>query len=247
MPRAVLPEAKLFREVIETVGNIAEEVSLRLSQEGLSIKALDVDQSSMLDVFFPKDMFLEYDISDVYNIGISVNNIKKIFKRIKKGENLIIEPEGDYVRFNIGAGSIVSRKFRFRNLEVPVPEIPELNLNFTVTARILAQPLRKVIEDIETIGGNTELSATQDALIIRSSGVGKIETRFVRGSQALISLEVLETATSIYDTTKITNILGISKVSDIVSLEFASKMPLKAEFSVGAGRVVYLLAPFETT
>ncbi|MEM2025369.1 MAG: DNA polymerase sliding clamp, partial [Desulfurococcaceae archaeon] len=194
-------------------------------EEGLSIKALDVDQSSMIDVFFPKGMFLEYDIADIYNIGISANNIGRIFKHIKKGENLAIEPEGDYVKFNIGSGGILSRKYKFRNLDIPLPEIPELSLNFTVTAKIMAQSLNKAIEDIEAIGGNTEISATQDALIIRSSGTGRVETKFSAGSQALINLEVLEPASSIYDTAKIVNILGISKVSDMVSLQFANKMP----------------------
>jgi proliferating cell nuclear antigen len=245
LPKAVLPEAKMFKELVETIGNIADEVALLFASEGLTIKALDVDQSSLIDIYFPKEMFLEYDIEESVSVGVSINNLKKVLKHLKKGENLAIEPEGEYAKFTIGAGGVVSRMFRFRNLEVPAPEIPELNLSFTATAKVMAQSLKKVIEDIEAIGGSTQFRATPEALVIRSVGAGKLEVKFAQGSLALISLEVSEPAESIYDTSKLVNVLGITKISDVVTLSFASKMPLKAEFSIGPGRVTYLLAPFE--
>lgn len=235
----------MFKELVETIGNIADEVALLFASEGLTIKALDVDQSSLIDIYFPKEMFLEYDIEESVSVGVSINNLKKVLKHLKKGENLAIEPEGEYAKFTIGAGGVVSRMFRFRNLEVPAPEIPELNLSFTATAKVMAQSLKKVIEDIEAIGGSTQFRATPEALVIRSVGAGKLEVKFAQGSLALISLEVSEPAESIYDTSKLVNVLGITKISDVVTLSFASKMPLKAEFSIGPGRVTYLLAPFE--
>jgi len=75
--RIVLPEAKLFKEVIDAIGNIADEVALLLTLDGLNIKALDVDQSSLIDVSLPKDMFLEYDVGEEVSIGVSINNLKK--------------------------------------------------------------------------------------------------------------------------------------------------------------------------
>jgi len=245
LTRVVLPEAKLFRDLIETIGNIADEVSLVLTGDGLSIKALDVDQTSLVDVLIPREMFLEYDVSEEVNIGVSINNLKRVLKHIKKGENLSIELEGDYAKFSIGAGGVVGRVSKFRNLDVPVPELPELSINYTVNAKLMAQSLKKVIEDIEAVGGSTQIKATQDAIVFKSIGAGKLEVKFAQGSLALISLEVSEPAESVYDTSKLVNILGVARVSDIVSLQFAAKNPLKAEFSIGPGRVVYLLAPFE--
>lgn len=247
MTRAVLPEAKLFKDIVETIGNIAEEVSLVLTPEGLVVKAVDVDQSSLIDVFMPKDMFLEYEVEETVNVGVSINNVKKVLKHLKKGDNLAIEPEGDYVKFTIGVGGVVSRTFKFRNLDVPVPEVPELELKFTATAKILAQPLKKVVEDIEAVGGNTQIKALEDAVVFKSVGAGRVEVKFTVGSLALVSLEVSEPAEAVYDTIKLTNVLGVAKVSDVVTLQFATKTPLKAEFSVGPGRVIYLLAPFEVS
>lgn len=243
----VLPEAKLFKELIDAVGNVAEEVALNFTPDGFKLVALDVDQSSLLTVDFPRDMFLEFNVEEPVRIGIAVNNLKKILKFIKKGENLVVDLSEDYVKFTIGAGAVASRTYKFRNLDVPVPEISGFELNFTVTAKIMAQALRKVIEDIETAGGNTEFSADSNALVIRAVGAGKLEAKFTLGSLALLSLDVVEPAGAVYDTSKLVNILNISKVSDVVTLQFANKMPLRAEFIVGSGRVEYLLAPFEVS
>ncbi len=247
MTRAILPEAKVFKEIVEAIGNLADEISLILNPEGMIIRAMDVDQSSLLEASFPKDMFLEYDVGEPQVIGVSVSNLKKVLKHLKKGENLTIAPERDFVKFAIGEGGVSARRFKFRNLEVANPEIPELTLEFTVTAQIMAQALRKVLEDIEDIGGNAEFTAREDMLLVRAQGVGRVEARFAKGSLAIISLEVKEPSSAVYDATKLTNVLSVAKVSDIVKVEFANKMPLRAEFVVGPGRIVYLLAPFETT
>lgn len=246
MTRVVLPEAKIFKEIIDAISNLADEISIVLNPDGMVMRAMDVDQSSLLEVNFPKDMFLEYEVEEPQVIGVSVGNLKKVLKHLKKGENLTIIPEGDYVKFSIGEGGVSARRFRFRNLEVTTPQIPELELQFTVSAQIMTQALKKALEDIEEVGGSAEFNAKEEALIVRAVGVGRVEVRFAKGSLATISLEVKEPASAVYDAAKLTNILSVTKISDIVKLEFASKMPLKAEFIVGSGKVAYLLAPFET-
>jgi len=246
LTRVVLPEAKIFKEIIDAISNLADEISIVLNPDGMVMRAMDVDQSSLLEVNFPKDMFLEYEVEEPQVIGVSVGNLKKVLKHLKKGENLTIIPEGDYVKFSIGEGGVSARRFRFRNLEVTTPQIPELELQFTVSAQIMTQALKKALEDIEEVGGSAEFNAKEEALIVRAVGVGRVEVRFAKGSLATISLEVKEPASAVYDAAKLTNILSVTKISDIVKLEFASKMPLKAEFIVGSGKVTYLLAPFET-
>lgn len=246
MTRVVLPEAKIFKEIIDAISNLADEISIVLNPDGMVMRAMDVDQSSLLEVNFPKDMFLEYEVEEPQVIGVSVGNLKKVLKHLKKGENLTIIPEGDYVKFSIGEGGVSARRFRFRNLEVTTPQIPELELQFTVSAQIMTQALKKALEDIEEVGGSAEFNAKEEALIVKAVGVGRVEVRFAKGSLATISLEVKEPASAVYDAAKLTNILSVTKISDIVKLEFASKMPLKAEFIVGSGKVTYLLAPFET-
>jgi proliferating cell nuclear antigen len=246
LTRVVLPEAKLFKEVVDAISNLADEVSITLNPDGLVVRAMDVDQSSLLEVNFPRDMFLEYDVAEQEVIGVSVSNLKKVLKHLKKGENLAIIPEGDFVKFSIGEGGVSARRFKFRNLDVAAPEIPGLELQFTVSAQIMTQALRKILEDIEEVGGNAEFDAKEDTLVIRAVGVGRVEAKFSKGSLAAISLEVTEPATAVYDAAKLTNVLSVTKISDIVKLEFASKMPLKAEFIVGPGKVVYLLAPYES-
>ncbi|MEM1628568.1 MAG: DNA polymerase sliding clamp [Desulfurococcaceae archaeon] len=242
--RIVLPEAKMFKEIIEATGNIADEVAFKISPEGFTLKALDIDQSSFLEVFFPPDLFLEFNVEKEFIIGVSIANLKRVLKFIKKGDNLVMGLEGDYVRFEIE--SIVKRRFGFRNLDVQVPEIPETAFQYNVSAQLMSAAVKKAIEDVKSIGGVVEFDTpSKELFVIRAVGTGKMEAKFAMGSTAVISLEISELSRASYDAGKLSNILDIAKVSDIVKIQFSSKMPLRMEFLVGNGKVAYLLAPFE--
>lgn len=244
MVRMVLPEAKIFRKIIESVGKLADEVAFTVSNNGVSLKALDADQSSYIEVFLPPDMFLEYTVDSEETLGVSISNIKKVLKHLRKGENLIIESDGEFIEFTVSG--VAKRRFKFRNLEVSVPEIPEFNLEFKVSAQLVSSNVKKALEDIESVGSIIEIDApSNDLMVFRAAGSGKAEVKFAAGSTALLSMDVKEPSKSVYDVVKLSTILGITEVSDVVTLEFASGMPLKMEFKIGNGRITYLTAPIE--
>ncbi|ADV65037.1 DNA polymerase sliding clamp [Desulfurococcus mucosus] len=243
MARIVLPEAKIFKEIIGAVGKLADEVALNITREGISIKALDIDQSSYIEIVLPSDMFLEYTVENEEVVGISTSNIKKVLKHLRKGENLTIETSGEYVGFTVG--TVTKRRYRFRNIDVAVPEIPEFNLDFKVTAQLTSSGVKKAIEDVESVGSVIEVDASSDTLVFRAVGSSRAEVRFTQGSPALISLEVREPSKSTYDVVKLATVLGVAEMSDMVTLGFSSKMPLKMEFHIGSGRITYLTAPIE--
>ncbi|MCY0868644.1 MAG: DNA polymerase sliding clamp [Desulfurococcus sp.] len=244
MARLVLPEAKVFKEIIGAVGKLADEVALRITGEGVSLKALDIDQSSYIEVLLPSDMFLEYNVSEEEIVGVSTSNLKKVLKNLKKGENLIVESSGDYVSFTVGA--IARRVYRFRNLEVSLPEIPEFNLEFNASAQLTSSSIKKILEDAESVSSVVEIDASSsDMLVFRAKGTGKVEVKLTLGSLALISLDVKKPSKSTYDIAKLSTVLGLTSISDTVLLELSDKAPLKLEFKIGSGRVTYLLAPIE--
>jgi len=244
MARLVLPEAKVFREIVEAVGKLADEVAIKATPEGAILKALDIDQSSYIEVYLPSDMFLEYSVEGEDVIGVSIGNLKKILKHLRKGENLVIESSGDYVEFTVG--TVTVRRYRFRSLDVALPEVPEFNLEFNVLAQLASSSLRKTLEDVESVGSIVEIEApSSEALFIRSTGTGKVNVKFATGSLALLSLDVKEPSKSTYDVAKLTTVLNISEIADVVDLGFSSGMPLKMEFKVGTGRITYFLAPLE--
>lgn len=241
--RAVLPDARVFKEIADALSKMAGEVSLVFTPSELKIMAMDIDQTAYIEMKFPQDMFQEYEVDEETTIGVNATNVKKVLSNAKKGDALVIESDGEEAQFIIK--SAILRKYAFRNIEVSLPSLQELELEFKARATLLAQAFKKAMEDIEAVGSTVEFDSDNDAISFRSVGTGKVEVKLTRDSPTLISLEADEPSKSTYDVTKITAVLNIAKLSDTVAVKFSSKTPMMLEFSISTGTVKYLLAPYE--
>ncbi|RLG80369.1 MAG: DNA polymerase sliding clamp, partial [Thermoprotei archaeon] len=97
MARVVYPEAKYFKEIIDALGKLIDEVAFQLTQEGLVIKALDPARVALIHIDLPMTAFIEYDVSEETIAGISTANLAKMLKRVKKGDRFVLSVEEDRV------------------------------------------------------------------------------------------------------------------------------------------------------
>ncbi len=243
MIKIVIPEAKIFKELFEAVGKLVDEVSLNITTNGVFLRAMDISQIALIEVNLPRDMFLEYTVEEEGTLGFSTSNIQKVLKHVKKGENLVLWSDGSYVNFRVEG--LVRREYRFRNLEVPVIDIPSAELETNVKAQLIASVINHAIQDVEVVGTIIEVEApSTEELVFRGRGTGVNETRLKAGSVGLISLEVYEPSKSQYDISYLRSVMKLCKVSDVVSLGFSSDSPLLLDFQIGGtGKVRYIMAP----
>ena len=236
------PDAKAFSTIIESLAKIVDEIAININSEGLAIRAIDPAQVALIEVHLPSDTFLEYNVEGEITGGVNIANALKLIKRSKKGDKLEIDVDEEYITFTIiGA---MTKRFKFRNLAVAPPEIPELGLEFNVHAVVLSDVLKHALKDAEAVGDTAEFDAKEDILIIRGKGVTTAETKISSGTAALIELEVKEPSKSAYSIEYLKHVLALTKIADAVIIEYSSSMPLRLEFQLPAGgKVMYLLAP----
>ncbi|RLG79041.1 MAG: DNA polymerase sliding clamp, partial [Thermoprotei archaeon] len=140
--------------------------------------------------------------------------------------------------------SVGRRVYRFRNLEAPLPEIPEAQLEFNVEAQLLIDVVKQAVKDAETVGEHLELEAPDtETLYLRGRGATVTETKLVVGMPALVSLEVKEPSKSVYQVEYLKYVVGLTKIAELATIKFSSDAPLELEFSLSEGRIKYLLAP----
>lgn len=243
--RIVYPEAKYFKEIMDSLSKLVDEVVLKATPDGLTIRALDPGKVALIEINLPQTVFLEYQVPGEALIGLSVNSLTKLIKSVKKGSRFAISLEEENVYVTVEY--IGKREYKFRNLEVPVPEAPELNLSFNVKAQVLADTVKNVIKDAETVSETLEMEATNDnVLYFRSRGSSVIETKLTPGVGSLLNLEVVEPSKSVYQLEYLKHVLGLTKIADVVSLKFSNDSPLELTFNIADGTVKYLLAPTVT-
>lgn len=240
--RISYPEAKYIKTLIEVLGKLVDEVAFQITPDGVIVKALDAARVALIDILLPPTAFLEYDVPEEIVAGVSTANLAKLLKKVKKGDRFVMEVDEEKVTITIE--SIIRRIYEFRNLDVPIPEIPEAALEFNVQAHLLVDVIKHAIKDAEAVGDLLEIEApNNETLFFRGRGTGVTETKIVAGSPALIDLEVKEPSKSIYNLGYLKYVINLTKIAELVVLRFSTDMPLEMEFSIGEGRVKYLLAP----
>lgn len=247
-PRAVLqyPDARSFRELVAALSKVLDEARFELGEDGVKVVGMDASKTVYMEVFMPRDAFLEYEVPEeeaVY-MGVNLQSLINMLKKAKKGEILSFKISDDRIFMRIE--SIVVKKFLFPNIEVLLDIPGEIRLEFNVEAAVISDALKKALKDVEVVGDIAEFEATEEALIIRAKGEGgaRAETVFSRDSVALTFLEVREPSTSSYDVAYLKNVLNLTKIAESVEIKFSTDKPLELVFRSPEGsRIRYLIAP----
>ncbi len=241
--RVVYPEAKYIKSIVDSLAKLVDEVAITLNSEGLHLKALDPARVALIEVSLPAVSFLEFDVGEETTVGLSMANLSKLLTRLKKGDRFELKAEEDYVAITIHAA--IKRTYRFRNLEVQIPEIPEAAFEFNVEAQVLADAIKHAIKDAEVIGDTLEFEAKDDqALYMRGKGATISETKLTRDMPALIDLNVKEPSKSSYSIEYLKHVVALTKIAEATIVKFSTDAPIYLEFALaGEGRVKFLLAP----
>ncbi len=244
--RLVYSEAKVFQNLVDVLGKLVDEVLLVANEDGIEMKAMDAARTAMIRIRISKDNFLEYEVGESgESVGFTIANMAKFLKRAKKGYQLELGTLEEGAEIYVVLRGTLIKKYEFSNLEVIEPEIPNPDeLDFKVSAVIMASVLKEALKDAEAVGDIVEFEARDDELIIRGIGTTESATKLMAGMAAVTELEVLEPSKARYDISYLKHILSLTKIAENVTIKFSEDAPLYLKFEIAAGgEVEYLLAP----
>ena len=90
----VFDGAKEFADLIATASNLIDEAAFKVTEEGISMRAMDPSRVVLIDLNLPETVFSKYDVEEAETIGINMDHFKKILKR-GKGKDTLILRKGD--------------------------------------------------------------------------------------------------------------------------------------------------------
>lgn len=240
--RVSYPSAKAFVELLETLGELVDEVVMKITPDGINIRALDPAHVALIGVSLPPDVFLEFEVPKSIDIGMSISSLIKILPSPKKGDKLTIQGSEEF--FELIIEGLVRRRYKFRNLQIAVPEIPSFNLEFTVEGTIRSEALKIAIKDIKDVSDTIKFIAEVEDHLLVASAEGKTKLKISRATGSLINLAIKEKSISSYDVDYLSRITRLTGIAESVDFRFGNNLPLELKFRLmGGGEVAYLLAP----
>ncbi|ACP35822.1 proliferating cell nuclear antigen PcnA [Sulfolobus islandicus Y.G.57.14] len=241
--KVVYDDVRVLKDIVQALAKLVDEAVLKFKEDNVELVALDRAHISLISVKLPKEMFKEYDVSEEFKFGFNTQYLMKILKVAKRKEAIEISSESpESIIINIIGGT--NREFNVRNLEVSEENIPEINLQFDISATISSDGFKSAISEVSTVSDNVIIEGYEDKILIKAEGENEIEVEFSKDTGGLQDLEFSKNSKNSYSGEYLDDVLSLTKLSDFVKIAFGDQKPLQLSFNMeGGGKVTYLLAP----
>jgi len=240
MFKAQISDTKAWKSSIDAIAALIDEGTLQIGKKGLKLRAMDPSQIALVDFELPASSFEKYEVEKETDIGVDFSELSKITKRAK-AEDKIELSLGD--RLNMNFIGETKRRFNIGIIESTSQPPKEPSIEFTAEVKIGANVLKETFKDSELVSNHIAISASGDGgFAIKAEGdTGSVDIDIPK--ESIMSLDVKEKARAVFSLDQLDNLLKASDQGSIVILKLRSDAPLKLEYAIGEGRVVYYLAP----
>lgn len=235
---AVISDTKSWKNSIDAIAALIDEGTLNIEKSGFKLRAMDPSQIALIDFSLPKKAFQEYKVEKETQVGIDFSELSKITKRCRLEDSIELSLE---TRFNMKYSGETTRQFNISVIDSSSSPPKEPKIDFTAEIKIGASILKESLKDAEQISNHVALIADKDFAITAEGDTGSVEIKIPHDN--ILGMEVKEKTKSVFSLDQLNNLLKASDQSSIIQLKLRSDSPLRLEYAIGEGKVVYYLAP----
>ncbi|MAG61407.1 proliferating cell nuclear antigen (pcna) [Candidatus Pacearchaeota archaeon] len=232
-----LDNPKIFSEIIGIISEMVLEVRIKVDNEGLSISAIDPANVAMILFKLPADAFSELEVEKEEVLGVSLDNLKAVLRRVKAGSVLAMEKEENMLKIIIQ--DKIRKEFSLALIDVEGDEKPIPSLNFVSKIEMTSVDFSEAIEDCNVVADSCSFVSAPDNFVIQGKGnLNSFKSEF----SDEVNIQA-EEATSKYSLEYLQKMIKGTKLTDKVVLNFGNDYPLKLEFNTPKISLSFILAP----
>jgi proliferating cell nuclear antigen PCNA len=235
-----------FRNLVKALSVIVEEGNFNMDEGQIRLIAMDPSRVAMVDFELPGEFFDKYLCEGEPKLSINIGEFLKFLERVERDEQVKIKLDEEQARLTIQCKrGGHTRRFVMPILEPLEEEVPSPKIFFKASTRILTQSLRRAIRDAVLVSEHAKLEASEDGFKISAMGdMGSAFSVWERGADDLLDLRSEEESSATFTLSYLQDIVNAATVSsEVATLELSTDMPIKMNFELPQGRLIYYLAP----
>ncbi|MCX6778045.1 MAG: proliferating cell nuclear antigen (pcna) [Candidatus Micrarchaeota archaeon] len=239
-----IDDARTWKSCVDAIVNLIEEGTLEISEDGVSLRAMDPSQIAMVGFRMPKSAFSEYKVESATKLGLNFENLSKILARTRGKEKLEMSLDENklVLNFTSEAGS--------RNFKVPLVEMPpgthkELKIEHDAEIVMRGGNFKEILRDAVLISSHISLKAEPGALVVEAHGDS---TDFVvheeaKGGGGIDKIDAKAEAKATFPLQYLDDISKACPDDERMTIKLKTNKPLKVEYKIGEAELSYFLAP----
>ncbi|BCU66846.1 DNA polymerase III sliding clamp [Sulfolobales archaeon HS-7] len=240
--KVIFDNGLVLKSILDSLSRLVDEAAIGINEKGILIKAMDPAHIALLTVEIPREVFTTYEVEEPFTFGFNTHYVNRLLRGISKGDKVAIA-SAEFGDVRIDVIGMINRKYVIKNLEVTVPDIPEIRLEFDAKISLNSEELKKGVERVSSISPGVTFYADESEFKLMGTGESEVVVEIPKEAEAVKLYEVSKEVVSKYSADYLNDVLNMSRISEYVDVNFSSQKPLMLDFEAEGGKVKYLLAP----
>lgn len=228
--KLTLTEPKVFKDSINIISDLVNEVQIGFDKNALEIIAMDPANVAMVAFRLLASGFAEYELKEPETVEVNLSLLKQVLRRIKGGEVLTMETSDGKLDIVLKGSS--KRSFSLPIIDTGNSEQKVPDLSFTVSIAMPASELDDAIEDVDVVADSVAFVAGKKAFALRSEGdLSKVNVEIPASDD--VKLVIDGDADSIkakYSVEYLKKMIQAGKLAGRVVVHFSKDYPLKLDY-----------------
>ena len=243
--KLVLSEPKYFKDSISIISELVYETKIKINKTGMTIISMDSANVAMVVFKLLSSSFSEVDVDEEILLGVNLNNLKQILRRVENSDILILETDGSEAKLHITIKGKTTRKFAIPVIDVDERDQKEPSLDFTGDVSMPATLLKSAIEDANVVSDSLAFIINGGKFIVAADGdLNEVKVEISPDEDVKIENTSESEVRAKYSIEYLMKMISGSKLSDEVVLQFGVDYPIKMSFvSVDKLSLSFVLAP----
>ncbi len=241
--KIVMNEAPFLKSAIDSVVNLVEEGVFEVTEKGITLKAMDPSQISMISFSMEKSSFETFEISEPKKLGLDIAQFSNILSRGKKGEK--VELSLDDGRLSVCfLGENKKRTFKINLLDIGSGVQKEPAIQFENNVTLNADAFKEILKDVKLISSHVKLMLNAEEFVVEVKGdTGHLKDEFAKGSQEVIELNCKNNTKSTFPLQYLEDMVKATSASTPLTIYLETDKPLKVFYELFGAKITYYLAP----
>ncbi len=237
-------DATLFRRYIDGLAALVDEAQFLIDDKGMSLKATDPSQISLVDFSIPKKAFRKFEVEGATKLGVDLNYLNQIVGRAKAGDSIELSLSEDSSKILIVFAGGSKRSFSIPLLDLTVADLPLPRIEFDAEIKLRADALQNSFKDADLISTHINLSVENDAFVVRAnSSKGNLENIYSSKEKSVISLKAQDMAHAMFPLDYLESIVKATASDTEVTVKLKTNAPVEISYSLGEAKFTFFLAP----
>ena len=235
-----------FRSLVKALSVIVEEGTFVMNEAQMKLLAMDPSHVAMVDFELPSEFFDSYKCEGEPKLSINIKEFLRFLDRVDRDEQvrIVLNEEKARLVIHCKRGGH-SRRFEMPILEPLDEEVPQPKIFFKGKVRITSDALRMAIRDANLVSEHVKVEMEDGLLKINAEGdMGSSFSEWLKDSDDVLELKVDEDSNATFTLSYLQDIANAAGANgEVVTIELSTDMPIKMDFEIPTGRLVYYLAP----